>query len=62
MVSTKKARKIDQLQIFFANPHQQTENEIDDEGARALSDALETNTTLQSLDLAGEQEESDEDR
>ena len=31
------------------------------EGARALSEALKTNTTLQSLDLEGEQDESDED-
>ena len=36
-------------------------NEIGAEGARALSDALKTNTTLQSLNLGGEQEESEED-
>ena len=40
---------------------QQADNKIGDEGARALSEALNTNTTLQSLDLGGEQEESDED-
>ena len=32
-------------------------NEIGDEGARALSEALQTNATLQSLDLECEQEE-----
>ena len=31
------------------------DNEIDVEGARALSDALKTNTTLTRLDLSGEQ-------
>ena len=36
-----------------------TENWIYEKGARALSEALKTNTTLQSLDLGGEQEESD---
>ena len=30
-------------------------------GAKALGEALKTNTTLQSLDLFGEQEESEED-
>ena len=32
-----------------------TENWIYDKGARALSEALKTNTTLQSLNLSGEQ-------
>ena len=40
------------------NQHQQAGNEIGDEGARALSDALKTNTTLHELNLGGEQEES----
>ena len=40
---------------------QQTANEIGAKGARALSDALKTNTALQSLSLCGEQEESEED-
>ena len=43
------------------NQHQQAGNGIGDEGARALSEALKTNTTLQSLNLEGEQEESEED-
>ena len=43
------------------NKHEQAGNDIGDEGARALSDALKTNTTLQSLDLSGEQEGSQKD-
>ena len=43
------------------NQHQQAVNEIGAEGTRALSEALKTNTTLQSLHLSSEQEESDED-
>ena len=43
------------------NQHQQADNNIGDEGARALSEALKTNTTLQSLDLCGDHEESDGD-
>ena len=43
------------------NKHQQAGNEIGAEGARALSEALKTNTTLQSLNLGCEQEESEED-
>ena len=39
------------------NQHQQADNEIGDEGARALSDALKTNITLQTLNLSSEQEE-----
>ena len=39
----------------------QADNKIGAEEARALSDALKTNTTLQSLDLGGVQDESDED-
>ena len=38
--------------------NKQADNHIEVEGARALSEALKTNTTLQSLDLSGEQEES----
>ena len=41
--------------------HQQADNSIETEGARALSDALKTNTTLQSLNLECEQEESEKD-
>ena len=41
--------------------HQQAVNEIGAEGARALSEALKTNTTLQSLNLYCWQEESVED-
>ena len=37
-------------------------NKIGDEGARALSEALKTNATLQSLNLWGEQEESGQDK
>ena len=42
------------------NKHQQTANNIGDEGAGALSEALKTNTTLQSLELGGEQEGCDD--
>ena len=38
------------------NQHQQAGNDNGDEGTRALSEALKTNTTLQSLNLWGEQE------
>ena len=44
------------------NKHQQAGNNIGAEGARALSEALKTNTTLQSLELYGEQEESGQDK
>ena len=44
------------------NKHQQAGNDIGAEGARALSEALKTNTTLQSLNLEGEQEESGQDK
>ena len=43
------------------NQHQQAENYIGDEGAQALSEALKTNTTLQSLDLRREKEKSGQD-
>ena len=43
------------------NQHQQAGNEIGAEGARALSEALKTNTTLQSLVLESEQEGSQKD-
>ena len=43
------------------NQHQQSESNIGEEGARALSEALKANTTLQSLNLYREQEESVED-
>ena len=42
------------------NQHQQAVNDIGAEGARALSEALKTNTTLQSLNLRGEPEESED--
>ena len=48
------------LVFFFFK--QKTAYEIGAEGARALSEALKTNTTLQSLDLWGEQEESGQDK
>ena len=38
-----------------------TDNRICFEGAEALSEALKTNTTLQSLDLRCEQEENEGD-
>ena len=38
------------------NKHKQAGNNIGAEGARALSDALKTNTTLQSLNMDCEQE------
>ena len=53
--------KIDELQTFANNQHQQAANEIENEGANALSEALEANTTLQSLNLRSEPEESEED-
>ena len=43
------------------NQHKQADNEIGAEGASALSDALKTNTTLQSLNLRCEQNERGED-
>ena len=43
------------------NQHKQAGNEIGAEGASALSDALKMNTTLQTLNLKSEQEESVED-
>ena len=39
------------------NKHQQAGNEIGDEGARALSDALKTNTTLTKLELRSTQQQ-----
>ena len=38
------------------NTTQQTGNEIGDEGARFVSEALKTNTTLTTFDIGGEQE------
>ena len=46
------------IAIIANNKHKQAGNKIGTEGARALSDALKTNTTLQSLNLSCEQEES----
>ena len=43
------------------NKHQHAGNDIGAGGARALSEALKVNTTLQSLNLRCEQEESGED-
>ena len=39
------------------NTTQQTDNNIGDEGARLMSEALKTNTTLTTLNLVGEQED-----
>ena len=50
---SEKDRRIADIAI---NKHQQAGNEIGDEGARELSEALKTNTTLQSLNLECEQE------
>ena len=52
---------MDELQTFLTTNNKQAVNQFGDEGARALSEALKINTTLQSLDLGGEQEESVED-
>ena len=54
-------RKVDELETLINNKHQQADNGISDEGARALSEALKTNTTLTSLNLWSEQKESVED-
>ena len=43
------------------NKHKQSDNEIGAEGASALSEALKTNATLQSLNLEREHEESEDD-
>ena len=43
------------------NSNKQTGNSMRAEGTRALSDALKTNTTLQSLNLGSEQKESEDD-
>ena len=40
----------------YQQKHQQADNKIETEGARALGEALKINTTLQSLDLRCEQE------
>ena len=42
------------------NQHKQAGNDFGAEGSRALSEALKVNTTLQSLNLYCEQEESEE--
>ena len=39
------------------NTTQQTDNDIGAEGARLMSEALKTNTTLTTLNLRGEQED-----
>ena len=41
------------------NTTQQTGNNIGDEGARLLSEALKTNTTLTTLNLGREQEDKE---
>ena len=56
-----KVMKMDELQTLPTTKHKQAGNNIGAEGARALSEALKTNKTLQSLDLGGVQDESDED-
>ena len=43
------------------NKHKQTDNDIGAEGAKTLSKALKTNTTLQALRLGCKQEVSGED-
>ena len=50
-----------ELQTLPTNKKQQTGTGIQRRGAKALSEALMTNTTLQSLDLRSEQEESVDD-
>ena len=54
-------RMIDELQTLPTTNTKQADSGIGAEGARALSEALMTNTTLQALDLRGEQEEREED-
>ena len=39
-----------------------TGNGIGDEGAKSMSEALKTNTTLTSLNLSGEEEERERER
>ena len=39
------------------NDERMTDNRIGDEGAKSMSEALKTNTTLTSLDLGREEEE-----
>ena len=58
---SKNVWRMDGFQTLPNNKHHQAANKIGYEGARALSEVLKTNTTLQSLHLRGEQEESDED-
>ena len=53
---------INELQTFVTNKHKQADNGIGDEGAVALSEALKTDSTLQSLDLHSEQEASKMDK
>ena len=53
----KKARKINEFQELTTTKTKQADNKIGAEGARALSEALKTNTTLQTLNLWGEQED-----
>ena len=55
--SKKNVSKMDELQTLPTTNIKQAGNKIGAEGARALSEALKTNTTLQSLGLGGEQEE-----
>ena len=52
---------MDEFAGIANNQYQQAGNYIGDGGARALSEALKTNTTLQSLNIGCEQEESEED-
>ena len=46
---------MDEMQTLSNDQHKQADNEIDDGGARALSEALKTNATLKSLKLSCEQ-------
>ena len=50
------SEKIGWIADVANNKHQQADNRIGEEGAGALSEALKANTTLQTLNLKGEQE------
>ena len=56
-----KVVKMDEFGDIANNQHKQAGSKIGAEGARALSEALKINTTLQSLNLECEQERKEED-
>ena len=60
-MSKKKARKMDELETL-PTTNKQADSMIRAEGARALSEALKVNTTIKSLEIEGEQEESGQDK